>query len=146
MAHDKEKYEDFRRAVWERDYGIFIKDRKLKKGKDEWKSVCVFWKCLTNEERKQFLETHKGILYIMNLIDVAHSVPKSVNTKDKYNKDNAVLCNTIAHGHLDRYEDPLTGKPGMKKEQKYEWMHRMLVVAMDNQKVREGRNESKIEV
>ena len=57
-SHDKEKYEEFRRKVWERDYGIFVKNRKLSR-KDEWRIVCVFWKCLTNEEKQLFNQSHK---------------------------------------------------------------------------------------
>ena len=133
-SHDKEKYEEFRRKVWERDYGIFVKNRKLSR-KDEWRIVCVFWKCLTNEEKQLFLETWKDQLWKCNIIDVAHFLPRSTHPKHKYDPDNAALINTIAHGCLDTYKDPLTGKP-MKREDKCKLMERIRIQML------KGRNSN----
>lgn len=126
--HDSERYEEFRRAVWERDYGIFVRNRTLTK-KDEWRKVCQFYKCLTDDEKKLFLMTWKDSLYRCNVIDIAHLIPKSINPKEKYNPDNAACINTIAHGCLDTYRNPLTNEP-MTRNDRNKWIDRIRIQVM----------------
>ena len=124
---NKLKLYEFRKSVWLRDNNIFIESGHLKKWQD-FKKCCRFWKCLTDEERVIFLDNTKEMRWLLQTIDVAHRIPKSISLEEKYNPNNGFLINRIAHSSsqygLDNYKNPLTGKDILYEEKDY-WFKRI---------------------
>lgn len=119
---DNAKTLEFRKGVWERDFGSFPDSPILKKGK--WKQACVFWKIFTKEEKRLFLLIHSKTLFIAENIDVCHVITKGSNEKLRYDITNAFLGNRISHNFLDTFHDPITGKR-TDKETIEKWQDRI---------------------
>lgn len=115
------RYEDFQNAVWQREAKINMPPRGHV---NDWKKYCQFWKCLSIEEQKKFIQFTKGKEWMLNTIEVAHIKGKGAFAELKYEPDNAVLCNHFSHSLLDIHKDPLTGKD-ITDEERTSWFKRM---------------------
>lgn len=88
----------------------------------DWKSYCMFYKILTPEERKAFLQSANPAY--LEQLQVAHILGKQAHPDKKYDLDNVVLINAVAHRRLDTYLDPIT-QEHMTYEERMGWFQRI---------------------
>ena len=101
-----EKWEEVKQKVWERDRG-----------------KCRLISILSKEEYQQLLDLSNG--FLLDILDLAHILPRSGYPQLIYNADNCVLLNRWSHSFLDNYKDPITGE-NTTKEQHLDWWYRVV--------------------
>jgi hypothetical protein len=121
-----ERYEAFKKECWLYYLG-FYEGKSVYKN---WKDYCMFWGCLTLEEKNELNITYNNELWINENLDSAHIEGKGENPSMKYNVDNIVIIGRLWHGLIDTYKDPITRKP-ITQEERIKWFER----------IRKGRNE-----
>lgn len=116
-----EEYEQFKKDVWNTYAGFY--DGNVS-NRNDWKSVCMFWNCLTKEEKIQCDELNKKEYFLNRNIDIAHILGKGESPKNKYDIDNVVLIGRLWHSRLDTYKHPITNEP-ISKFERMDWFIRI---------------------
>jgi hypothetical protein len=115
-----EKYEAFKKECWLYYLG-FYEGKSVYKN---WKAYCMFWDCLTIQEKNELNNIYKDELWINVNLDIAHIEGKGENPAQKYNVENVVIIGRLWHGLLDTFKDPITRKP-ITQEERMNWFKRI---------------------
>lgn len=116
-----QRYETFKKNVWEHYIGFYdqnVSDRK------DWKDICMFWKCLTEEEKNIIYNNDAENLWINKSVDIAHVLSRSERPDLIYDISNVFLIGRLWHGRIDKYKDPITNE-SINQEQRMKWFERI---------------------
>lgn len=114
MRRDKNdlKWQECKRKVFELD-----------------KKQCLLCQALTVAEMLRFQKSNPE--FSLDIIDPAHHIAVSRDTKVMYNVDNVFSICRCHHERLDNCKDPITGKPCTKEDTDY-WWSRIIKKRQDN--------------
>lgn len=119
-AKRDKRYEEMVREAWLAHAGIEMPPHGVT---NKWKEYCMFWLCLSAEEKEKFLASVVHPRFLRHL-QVAHILGKQAHPEHKYDIDNVVLINAVAHRRLDSYLDPIT-EEHISSQDRDNWFERI---------------------